>query len=99
MITQRILTENTISVTEMRKRPNDYFTDEPIAVLSNNQPVGYMLGRELFETMVDLLRQQQPQGTFTAQFQPNVNQLKAATVASAQFLNSATETDLGDFVE
>jgi antitoxin YafN len=49
MSTQRILAEQTVSVTEMRKHPTDYFTDHPIAVLNRNQTEGYMLGKELFE--------------------------------------------------
>ena len=70
MTTQKIVAEETVSVTEMRKHPANYFTDHPIAVLSNNQPLGYMVGKELFETMVELIRRSQPQETFTAQFQP-----------------------------
>ena len=96
---QKIMADNTVSVTEMRKHPADFFTDQPIAVLSNNQPIGYMVGRELFEAMVDALRQQQPQETFSARFQPNSNQLNGAIAASAKFLSSAKEEDLGDFVE
>ena len=92
---QRILAENTVSVSEMRKHPADFFTDQPIAVLSKNQPVGYMVGRELFESMMDIIRQHQPQDTFTARFQPSLSQLKAAAASSSQFLNSAKEDELG----
>lgn len=99
MTIQRILAENTVSVSEMRKHPADFFTDQPVAVLNKNQPVGYMLGRELFESMVDLIRQHQPQETFTAKFQPNIGQLKAVAASSSQFLSSAKDDELGNFVE
>ncbi len=99
MTKQRILTEETVSVTEMRKHPADFFTDHPIAVLSNNQAMGYMVGKELFESMIDLIRQLQPQETFTAKFQPSASQLKELTAASAQFLATAKEEELGNFSE
>lgn len=82
MATQRILAEETVSVSEMRKHPADFFTDRPIAVLNKNQAVGYMAGKELFESMVDLIRQLQPQETFTAKFQPSASQLKVIAAAS-----------------
>jgi len=99
MAIQRILAENTVSVSEMRKHPADFFTNQPVAVLSKNQPLGYMVGKELFESMVDLLRQHQPQETFTARFQPNIGQLKAVATSSSQFLISAKEDELGNFAE
>ena len=82
MTIQRILAEETVSVSEMRKHPADFFTDHPIAVLNKNQPIGYMLGKEPFESMVDLIRQLQPQETFTARFQPSATQLKATAARS-----------------
>ena len=99
MATQRIMAEETVSVTEMRKHPTDFFTDHPIAVLNRNQTEGYMVGRELFENMVDLIRQLQPQETFTARFQPSATKLKALAAGSRQYLATAKEEELGDFVE
>ena len=99
MATQRIVAEHVVSVTEMRKRPTEFFTDHPVAVLNKNQAAGYMVGKELFESMVDLIRQLQPQETRVAQFQPSASQLKAITTASAQFLASAREKELEDFAE
>ena len=99
MAIQRILAEETVSVTEMRKHPTDFFTDHPIAILNKNQTAGYMVGKELFETMVDLIRQLQPQESFTAAFQPSVTHLKAVTKGAAEFLVKANKEELGDFVE
>ena len=99
MAIQRILAEEAVSVSEMRKHPTDFFTDHPIAVLNKNQTAGYMVGRELFESMVDLIRQMQPQETFTAKFRPSANQLKAIAASSSAFLATAREDELGEFVE
>ncbi|MEJ2405725.1 MAG: type I toxin-antitoxin system antitoxin YafN [Candidatus Thiodiazotropha sp.] len=99
MAIQRILAEEAVSVSEMRKHPTDFFTDHPIAVLNKNQTAGYMVGKELFETMVDLIRQLQPQETVTAKFQPTAAQLKAVTSGSAKLLASINEDELGEFVE
>jgi antitoxin YafN len=53
-----ILAEQTVSITELRKNPAQYFIDEPVVVLSKNKPVGYMLSAKLFETIVDMLEKQ-----------------------------------------
>lgn len=55
---RRILAEQTVSVTELRKNPAQYFIDEPVVVLSKNKPVGYMLSAKLFESIVDMLGKQ-----------------------------------------
>ncbi len=99
MKTHRILAEEFVSVSEMRKHPADYFTDHPIAVMNKNQTAGYMVGKELFESMVDLIKQLQPQETFSAKFQPSISQLRAATKGSSEFLATAGDDELGDFVE
>lgn len=99
MVKQRILAEEVVSISEMRKHPTDFFTDHPVAVLNRNQTEGYMVGRELFESMMDLIRQIQPSETFTARFQPSVSHLKLIASGSAQFLANAKEEDLGNFVE
>ncbi len=99
MTTHRILAEEFVSVSEMRKHPADYFTDHPIAVMNKNQTAGYMVGKDLFESMVDLIKQLQPQETFTAKFQPSITQLKAATQGSSAFLATAKKEELGDFIE
>ncbi len=99
MATHRILAEEFVSVSEMRKHPADYFTDRPIAVMNKNQTAGYMVGKELFESMVDLIKQLQPQEEFTAKFQPFLTQLKAATKGSYEFFANAKEEEPEDFIE
>ncbi len=89
----RILAEHTVSMTELRKNPAQYFTDEPIAVLSNNKPAGYMLSASLFEAMVDLLEKQQANRQFIAQFRPTAEQLKAIALHGQKLIEQATDED------
>ena len=57
--TQTILADETVSISEFRKKPQEYFTDHAIAVLSNNRTAGYIIGAEAYETLLMLLRQSQ----------------------------------------
>ncbi len=87
----RILAEHTISMTELRKNPAQYFTDEPIAVLSNNKPAGYMLSASLFEAMIDLLEKQQANRQFVAKFRPTAEQLKAIALHGQALVEQAID--------
>ena len=95
MTVQSILAEKTVSVTELRKKPCDYFIDEPVAVLSNNKTAGYMVSAELYEQMVKLIELQSK----TSRFRPSSARLAAIVEQSAELLLSASEDDLGDFAE
>ena len=55
MASHAILAEKAVSVSEARKNLSQYFTDEPVAVLSNNKPAGYMLSAELYEKMLRII--------------------------------------------
>ncbi len=48
----RILAEKSVNITELRKNPAKYFIDQPVAVLSNNRPAGYLLSASAFEALV-----------------------------------------------
>lgn len=47
----RILAEKSVNITELRKNPAKYFIDQPVAVLSNNRPAGYLLSASAFEAL------------------------------------------------
>ncbi|WP_316675447.1 type I toxin-antitoxin system antitoxin YafN [uncultured Tolumonas sp.] len=73
---RRILAEHTVSITELRKNPAQYFTDEPVVVLSKNKPVGYMVNDKLFEAMVDQLKKLHTSDLVAAHLRPAVEQLR-----------------------
>lgn len=99
MSTQTILAEKTVSVTEMRKNPTQYFTTEPVAVLAHNRPAGYMVSTELFETFVKALESQQGAKGFQANFRPSAARLDEIARNGNELIRTATDEDLGDFTE
>ncbi|MGO4893821.1 hypothetical protein [Flavobacterium sp. W21_SRS_FM6] len=87
--------KKTVSVSELRKEPTDYFLDEPVAVLSNNKTVGYMVSAALFEQMVKLLESKSQ----SSQFRPSSKRLASIAALGAQQLLAASDHELADFEE
>ncbi|MBE0508584.1 MAG: type I toxin-antitoxin system antitoxin YafN [Marinospirillum sp.] len=92
-----ILAEKSVSLTDLRKNPAQYFIDEPVAVLSNNKPAGYMVSAAVFEQLLKAAEQQGVQ-TFRARFRPEATRLKEIAEQGASLLKSASDEDL-EFVE
>ncbi|SQH74375.1 putative antitoxin of the YafO-YafN toxin-antitoxin system [Shewanella benthica] len=97
MTVRLIYAEKIVSATEVRKGVNQYFIDEPVAVLSNNKPTGYMVGAALFERMI-LLIEKQSEGA-NSSFRPATARLQAMAFVSEKSLLNATDDELGEFSE
>ena len=92
---QPIFAEKTVSVTELRKHPSQFFLNEPVAVLSNNKTAGYIIGAELFEKIVHQLTANST--TQNATFRPTAARLEAIAAEGAELLLAAADEELGDF--
>jgi len=99
MNTQIILAEETVSITDFRKSPSDYFTDHAITVLSNNRPAGYVIGAEAYEAIVAVLKQAQATTIFEGRFKPTAERMREITKQGTQLLADASEEDLGRYSE
>lgn len=95
MSTRQIFADVTVSISELRKKPQEYFTDHAIAVISNNRPVGYVIGAEAYESLVSILRQSQQVNTFKGRFRPTAERLREIAGGGAKYLKDASEEQLG----
>lgn len=97
MAMQTILADKTVSASELRKSPCQFFTDKPVAVLSHSKTAGYMVGAELFEKMVALIEEAYPE--VSSAFRPASARLDAIAYQCTELLLSASDNDLDDFEE
>lgn len=94
METHAILAEKSVSISALRNNPAQYFGDQPIAVLSHNKPVGYLLGAELFEEMMKLVGDKEAAREFRGRFRPSGAGLAEYCKRSAKALEEAEPEDL-----
>ncbi|TBW57391.1 type I toxin-antitoxin system antitoxin YafN [Marinobacter halodurans] len=99
MATHAILAEKTVSISALRNNPAQYFSDQPIAVLSHNKPAGYVVGAELFEYMMKVIETQTEARSFEARFRPSVAQLKELRARGAELVLEMTPEDMEDYEE
>ena len=92
--THTILADETISVSELKKSPSQYFTDHAIAVLSNNRPTGYVIGADAYEALVSMLNQCQQTETFPGMFRPTADRMREITAKGMDILQNASSDDL-----
>lgn len=97
MASYAILAEKAVSVSEARKNLSQYFTDEPVAVLSNNKPAGYMLSAELYEKMLRII--EASGAVEQGLFRPTALRLKEISRVSEQLLLNAEIAKLSEFSE
>lgn len=97
MSTHQIFAEKTASISDVRKNLNQYFIDEPVAVLSNNKTKGYMLSAELFEQMVRIIESHT--STEVSSFRPSLARLHAIAHVSEAILLESNDVELGEFFE
>jgi antitoxin YafN len=92
---QPIFAEKTVSVTELRKHPSQFFLNEPVAVLSNNKTAGYIIGAALFEKIVHQLEINA--ATNSATFRPSVARLASIAALGADMLLKTSDEELAGF--
>lgn len=99
MSTHKILADETVAVSELRKNPSLYFTDHAIAVMSHNQPTGYVIGAKAYEAIVAILMQLEENSPFDGQFQPTAKRIQEITQRGAELLANAEDDMLNEFTE
>lgn len=93
----RILVEKSVSITELRKNPARYLSGEPVAVLSNNRPAGYMMSSEVFEAIVDALQQREQGKEIASNFRPSAAQLRSIALRGNALIADANDKQLSEF--
>ncbi len=92
--TYTILADETVSVSDLKKSPSQYFTDHAIAVLSNNRPAGYIIGASAYEALVSMLSQCQQTEAFSGEFKPTASRMREITAKGMELLEKASSDDL-----
>ena len=97
MKTSRIYAEKAVSSSEARKHFKDCLAGEPVVVLSNNEPTGYMMSAAFFEGLMKALEDKN--SDFASSFRPKSSRLDVIADLNAKALTELDENVLGDFQE
>ncbi|MGR5097006.1 hypothetical protein ACPV5O_26985 [Vibrio maritimus] len=88
-----IYAEKAVSSSEARKHFKDCLSGEPVVVLSNNEPVGYMMSAAFFEGIMKALESKNDASA--SSFRPLSARLEVIANQNAQALSELSEDDLG----
>ncbi|MCE0556710.1 antitoxin of toxin-antitoxin stability system [Motilimonas sp. E26] len=97
MKTSTIYAEKAVSSSEARKHFKDCLSGEPVVVLSNNEPAGYMMSAAYFEGLMKVLESKNADSV--SSFRPMSARLEAISHLNAQALTELDASVLGEFKE
>lgn len=97
MRTSTIYAEKAVSSSEARKHFKDCLSGEPVVVLSNNEPAGYMMSAAFFEGLMKAIENKN--ADTDSSFRPISARLEAIAQLNAQALTDLDESNLGEFQE
>lgn len=97
MKTNRIYAEKAVSSSEARKHFKDCLAGEPVVVLSNNEPAGYMMSAAFFEGLMKALESKNADAI--SSFRPMSARLEVIAHLNAQALTDLDENSVGEFKE
>jgi antitoxin YafN len=97
MKSSTIYAEKALSSSEARKHFKDCLSGEPVVVLSNNEPAGYMMSASFFEGLIKALEDKNA-GSVSS-FRPMTARLEIITHLNAQALTVLDEKTLDEFQE
>ncbi|MEZ9356493.1 hypothetical protein AB4143_10000 [Vibrio breoganii] len=97
MKTNKIYAEKAVSSSEARKHFKDCLSGEPVVVLSNNEPTGYMMSASFFEGLIKAL--EATSADSVSSFRPMSARLEVIAHLNAQALTELDENTLGEFQE
>ncbi|WP_254413535.1 hypothetical protein [Vibrio furnissii] len=86
-----------MSSSEARKPFKDGLSGDPVVILSNNEPAGYMMSTSFFEGLIKALEDKKA-GSVSS-FRPMSARLELITHLNAQALTELDENTLGKFQE
>lgn len=95
-----LVPDKVIPIDELRKAPEECFTDQAVAVSSDDgKIIGYLLDTTLYEEMMSIIRQSEQTDTFEGSFQVSEERLREIVSQAELVLSNATDSDLDSYSE